>query len=137
MGTFATRLRDSMVARDVKQHEVAVVAGVSDSAVNQWLNMGRVPAPFRVKKVANFLETTPEFLLYGEGDGPMNAYEARLLHIARKMSDGLRDRFEHFGRIMLAEEEVKMPAELRESDATKVPGLPANDSPPVAKRRKK
>lgn len=62
---FGRRLEEALAKADVSQTELARYMGVSRSAANWWAQGKTYPSIEHSKKIAAFLRTTPEYLIYG------------------------------------------------------------------------
>ena len=63
VGTFADRLRALMRERGLSQRKLAVAAGLSDSAVSQYLSGSREPNLRVFSQLCSALEVSPSALL--------------------------------------------------------------------------
>ena len=70
MKTLKERLLRLLKDNDISQSQLADKIGCTRAAVNQWLRTGREPSPELLRKMAEILNTTPAYLLFGdEGTG--------------------------------------------------------------------
>lgn len=68
------RIQDCRNAKDVSQSKLAELTGVSAAAIWQWEKRGKVPRPQTLRKIANALKVSPEYLLTGKTEsGSENA----------------------------------------------------------------
>lgn len=61
---FGRRLLSSMEKCNVSQSDMSRFMGVSRSAVSLWVQGATYPAIANIKRIANYLRTTPEYLLF-------------------------------------------------------------------------
>lgn len=82
---IATRLREAMIAADMKQSELGRQIGVRPSSVSFWLSGRNTPDTENLTKLATLLGVRLEWL--GTGRGPM--YGAELFNDSCKIDDDL------------------------------------------------
>ena len=72
LDTFGKRLRYARLIRGLSQDALARIVGVYKSAnVSVWEIGRRSPTPSNGKKLAEALDCSPGWLLFGEGDKPV------------------------------------------------------------------
>jgi transcriptional regulator with XRE-family HTH domain len=64
------RIRLSMDLSGLTQSELAKKLGISQAAVSGWLRGSKTPTSDNVEALAGVLNSSPQWLLYGEGPGP-------------------------------------------------------------------
>ncbi len=69
--TVATRIREARKAAKLSQQQLGDAAGVSREAVSQWESGDTQPTLARVKKVAETLRCSSDWLIHGVGGGDM------------------------------------------------------------------
>lgn len=77
MSPTAKRLYEVMQLREVTPAELAKRIGTSAANVSRWLR-NAIPGPGFGTKLADALEVSTEWLLYGQGDGPCNKLRAAM-----------------------------------------------------------
>lgn len=65
---LAKVLKDLLKNRRLTLKEVSLASGVAVSTLGEWLNNRQPKSPVQVKKVANTLEVSLNYLLFGEPD---------------------------------------------------------------------
>lgn len=63
--TFAGRLKKVMVNRNIYETGLSNLTGISITSIYCYLNNGRIPRKEKLDKLAEGLNTTPEYLLVG------------------------------------------------------------------------
>ena len=74
METFAERLSHRMQELGVRQIDIVKATGKTSGAVSCWLKGAYLPKGDALKEIAKLLQTTPDWLL--DGEGPKEALEA-------------------------------------------------------------
>ena len=84
-GSLGKRVRQLMEEKGVKDYETADAIGAAHSSFSVWLKQGRIPKMEYRLKLANYLETTIDYLDYGiVAEAKVNA---RSFPLARNMDD--------------------------------------------------
>lgn len=73
---FATRLRDAMFDRDLKQIDIARYSGVEQTAISRFLRAENSPSISNLIKVSEYLGVSIDYLL-GVSDNKVNAEERK------------------------------------------------------------
>lgn len=80
-----TRISELLVKKGIKQKELADKAGVTQAAMSHYINGTRIPRASTLKKIAEALNTTTEYLLDGKAAGSDREIEYATKLIARNV----------------------------------------------------
>lgn len=96
--TISQRIFRLLKAKGKMQKELAAYTGISTAAISDWKTHGTNPSSDKIVAIAEFLGTSPEYLLTGkESEKNLSENEIEVLHIYRKFSD--RDQIKIIGRL--------------------------------------
>lgn len=96
--TISQRIFRLLKSKGKMQKELAAYTGISTAAISDWKTHGTNPSSDKIVAIAEFLGTSPEYLLTGkESEKNLSENEIEVLHIYRKFSD--RDQIKIIGRL--------------------------------------
>lgn len=96
--TISQRIFRLLKSKGKMQKELAAYTGISTAAISDWKTHGTNPSADKIVVIAEFLGTSPEYLLTGkESEKNLSENEIEVLHIYRKFSD--RDQIKIIGRL--------------------------------------
>lgn len=96
--TISQRIFQLLKSKGKMQKELAAYTGISTAAISDWKTHGTNPSSDKIVAIAEFLGTSPEYLLTGkESEKNLSENEIEVLHIYRKFSD--RDQIKIIGRL--------------------------------------
>ena len=96
--TISQRIFQLLKSKGKMQKELAAYTGISTAAISDWKTHGTNPSSDKIVTIAEFLGTSPEYLLTGnESEKNLSENEIEVLHIYRKFSD--RDQIKIIGRL--------------------------------------
>ncbi len=64
--TFRGRMLGLMVEQEISQKDLADRLGVTEATVSRYMNMDRIPKSVLLANIATALNTTTDYLLYGQ-----------------------------------------------------------------------
>ena len=86
--TISQRIFQLLKAKGKMQKELAAYTGISAAAISDWKTHGTNPSSDKIVAIAEFLGTSPEYILTGkESENNLSENEIEVLHIYRKFSD--------------------------------------------------
>ncbi len=96
MYTIAEKIKELRIEANLTQPELAKLVGVSNGTISFWENGQSTPRFFYIRRLAESLNTTPEYLLEDESNNQqkiettekLSKNEEKLLQAYRKMSEG-------------------------------------------------
>lgn len=65
VGKINERISELLKAKGMTQRDLAQKVGVTDSAMSHYIKGDRVPRAGVILQMANILETSPDYLMYG------------------------------------------------------------------------
>ena len=63
---FNERIAELLKEKEMTQRELAIKVGVTDAAMSHYIKGDRVPRAAVMVQIANALETSPDYLMYGK-----------------------------------------------------------------------
>ncbi len=73
---FSENLKKIMQVRGVSASELAIITGISNPSISQYLAGKNIPRKEKLEKLAEALDVVPELLLYGERKASVVQVEA-------------------------------------------------------------
>lgn len=92
------RIRSAMQLAGLNQSELAKRLDISQAAVSGWIKGIKMPTTDNIKAMSGVLNTTPQWLQYGEGPGPGPDLEAARTEYRETIDWGFRPAPEDRGR---------------------------------------
>lgn len=80
---FNERIVELLKTKKMTQRDLAKEVGVTDSAMSHYVKGDRIPRAAVILKIANVLETTPDYLMYGAPSDSEAEIEQAVRLIAR------------------------------------------------------
>lgn len=62
---FNERITELLKTKEMTQRDLARKVGVTDSAMSHYIKGDRIPRAAVILQIANVLETSPDYLMYG------------------------------------------------------------------------
>lgn len=98
---LARRLKESRENRELKQADLAKRTGLQPSAISQFETGQREPSPENLKKLADALGVSVDFLLSGDESQIVSGPQIRgVIRYAQSMSGGDLDMLEDFAALL-------------------------------------
>ena len=83
--TFGKKLRETRIALNLSQAELAQLTGLSERSLYTYEQLGILPRSRNIQKIAGALNVSPEYLLDEEADGPAEAFDSeRMIEDVKK-----------------------------------------------------
>ena len=98
---FSLRLQRRMTELGIRQKDIIEATGKTSGAVSSWINGHYIPKGDALMNLATLLETTPEWLLTGEGDSGLDASSA--IHQAVLIVDRAIGKLSHDQRALVGD----------------------------------
>ncbi|MEZ5826748.1 MAG: helix-turn-helix transcriptional regulator [Geminicoccaceae bacterium] len=92
MGSFGNRLRSLRLAKDMSQAELARLIGRHQTAIGPYERDEYMPARDIVAKLADILETSPEYLTFGRSPHRMELQVAGTIEPGAMVNEGIGGR---------------------------------------------
>jgi transcriptional regulator with XRE-family HTH domain len=91
METFITRLEQLLKEKHISQSKLAVDVNMRRSTLSDWKNNGSVPPVDLAIKIADYLETSVEYLVTGKEIGGITHNQKTLLDNWNKLPENIRE----------------------------------------------
>lgn len=85
MSIFSERISELMKSNGLSQKELAIKAGVTESAMSYYVNGDRTPRSDVLTRIAKALGTTTDYLLGNTSEAALNSTDDNLQYLQRNL----------------------------------------------------